>query len=86
MPGVGEDEVLGVEAPLWTETVGTLSEVEFMAFPRLTAVAEIGWSPAPTGGAARDTEEFFARVAALGEHWDAAGTAYYRVRGVPWRG
>ncbi len=87
VPGIGESEVLGVEAPLWTETVGTLSEVEFMAFPRLTAVAEIGWSPAPTGGgAARDTEEFFARVAALGEHWDAAGTAYYRVRGVPWRG
>ena len=85
VPGVGEAEVLGVEAPLWTETLGSLAEVEFMAFPRLAAIAEIGWSPAAEAGAARDTEEFFARVAALGEHWDASGVTYYPVRGVPWR-
>ena len=85
VPGVGEDEVLGVEAPLWTETIGTLGEAEFMAFPRIAAIAEIGWSPAPPPGGARDTGEFFGRVAELGEHWDAAGTEYYPVRGVPWR-
>lgn len=84
VPGVGEAEVLGVEAPLWTETLGSLAEVEFMAFPRLAAVAEIGWSPAAPDGR-RDTDDFFGRVAALGEHWDAGGTVYYPVRGVPWR-
>ena len=85
VPGVGEAEVLGVEAPLWAETLGSLAEVEFMAFPRLAAIAEIGWSAAAEAGAARETEEFFSRVAALGEHWDASGVSYYPVRGVPWR-
>ena len=50
-----------------------------------TAIAEIGWSPAPAAGDSRDTEAFFGRVATLGAHWDAAGIAYYPVRGVPWR-
>lgn len=86
VPRVGEAELLGVEAPIWTETLGSLAEVEFMAFPRLAAIAEIGWSPAAEAGAARDTEEFFVRVAALGEHWDASGVTYYPVRGVPWVG
>lgn len=85
VPGVGETEVLGVEAPLWTETLGSLAEVEFMVFPRLAAIAEIAWSPQAEGDTARDTAEFFARVAALGEHWDESGVTYYPVRGVPWR-
>ena len=85
IPGVDERDILGVEAPIWTETLGSISDVEFMAFPRLTAIAEIGWSPAPAAGDARDTEAFFGRVATLGQHWDGAGIAYYPVRGVPWR-
>jgi hexosaminidase len=90
VPGVGEDELLGVEAPLWTETIGTLGEAEFMAFPRITAIAEIGWSAAPSSsssddGSARDIDGFFSRVAGLGERWDAAGIRYYPLRGVPWR-
>ena len=31
--GVPEDAILGVEAPLWSETLGTIRDVEFMAFP-----------------------------------------------------
>ncbi|WP_448810847.1 family 20 glycosylhydrolase [Agromyces bauzanensis] len=80
VPGVGERDVLGVEAPVWTETLGSISEVEFMVFPRIAAIAEIGWSPAGP----RDVEGFFGRVAALGRHLDALGVAYYPVRGVPW--
>jgi hexosaminidase len=78
--GLQEADILGIEAPIWTETLSTLSEVEFMAFPRITAIAEIAWSPA----GARDHEEFFTRVAWLGAHLDAMGVAYYPVRGVPW--
>ena len=44
--GVGETAVLGVEAPLWTETIRTSADIEYMAFPRLPAIAELGWSPA----------------------------------------
>ncbi len=85
VPGIGEADILGVEAPVWTETMTTMSDVEFMVFPRITGIAEIAWSPRPAAGAARDTEEFFARVAAVGRHLDELGIAYYPVRGVTWR-
>lgn len=87
VPGIGDDEILGVEAPLWTETIGARSELEFMAFPRLLAIAEIAWSPAPDAagdGAARDLDAFVARVGALGPHLDAMGVTYHRVDWVPW--
>nr|WP_217498999.1 family 20 glycosylhydrolase [Leifsonia sp. C5G2] len=89
VPGLGDAHILGVEAPLWTETVPTIEDVEEMVFPRLAAVAEIGWSPAPADTepveSARDLEEFAERVAVLAEHWDAAGTRYRQVPEVPSR-
>jgi hexosaminidase len=45
VPGITEADILGIEAPLWTETVRTRTEIETMAFPRLVGLAEIGWSP-----------------------------------------
>ena len=78
--GVAESDILGVESPLWTETVLTRADVEHLAFPRAAALAEIGWSTAGD----REVEEFAARVAALGPAWDAAGIRYARVSEVPW--
>ncbi len=43
--GVPEAQIMGVEAPLWTETVCSLTDIEYMAFPRLPGINEIGWSP-----------------------------------------
>lgn len=42
--GITRDNIIGIEAPLWTETVKTIDEIEFMAYPRLIGYAEIGWS------------------------------------------
>ncbi|KQR53908.1 beta-N-acetylhexosaminidase [Leifsonia sp. Leaf336] len=88
VPGLGDAHILGVEAPVWTETIATIEQVEDMAFPRLAAVAEIGWSAAPADTAdidtARDFDAFTARIAQLAEHWDALGTSYRRVADVPW--
>ena len=78
--GVGEDAILGVEAPLWTETITTLGEIETMLFPRLCAAAEVAWSPA----AVRDWEDFRARVAAEAPRWDAEGVDYHRSPQVAW--
>lgn len=83
VPGVGEADILGVEAPMWTETALTIDDVEFMVFPRLAAIAEIGWSPAP-GERARDFAEFSERVADLAALWEANGTVHCAVdRGEP---
>ena len=90
VPGIGEREILGIEAPVWTETLRSLDDVEFMAFPRLLAIAEIAWSPAPAAGpdgsaGTRDLEDFVERVATLGVRLDAMGVDHFRVAGVPWR-
>lgn len=42
--GVPESAILGVEAPLWSETVVRPEDFEFMAFPRVISFAEIGWT------------------------------------------
>lgn len=80
IPGVGEASIVGVEAPLWSETLGTMADVEFMAFPRLAGVAEIGWSPASV----RSWESYRQRLAAQGPRWTALGVNFYRALEVPW--
>ena len=78
--GVPEAAVLGVEAPLWSETLDSIRDVEFMAFPRLAGVAEIGWSPR----AVRDWETYRVRLGAHGPRWVALGVNFHRAPGVPW--
>ena len=80
LAGVPEPAILGVEAPLWSETLVRPSDFEFMAFPRLAAVAEVGWSPA----AVRDWHGFRARLGAHGPRLSALGVNYYRSPQVPW--
>ncbi|MEV5233119.1 beta-N-acetylhexosaminidase [Streptomyces pseudogriseolus] len=80
LEGVPESAVRGVEAPLWTETLDEVGELEFMAFPRLPGIAELGWSPAGT----HDWESYRQRVAGQGPRWEAMGVNYYRSPQVPW--
>jgi hexosaminidase len=37
----------GLQAQLWSETIRTDAQVDYMLFPRLLALAERAWSPAP---------------------------------------
>jgi hexosaminidase len=81
LPNVPESAVLGVEAPLWSETVATMADVEFMAFPRLAAVAEVAWSPQ----VAREWEEFRNRLGAQAPRWSALGINAYWSPKVDWQ-
>jgi hexosaminidase len=81
LEGVPDTAILGVEAPLWSETVATINDVEFLAFPRLAAIAEVAW----TRQADRGWENFRQRLAAQGARWTALGLNFYRDPGVPWR-
>lgn len=81
MAGVGEASIAGVEAPLWTETLANMREVESMAFPRLAAIAEIGWSPQNQ----RNWEDFRLRLGGQGPRWLALGLNFYRSPQIPWR-
>ncbi|MDK0563935.1 family 20 glycosylhydrolase [Clostridium perfringens] len=40
-----KDLILGIEAPLWTETISTVPEMDYMIYPRLIGYSEIGWTP-----------------------------------------
>jgi hexosaminidase len=80
--GVPPVSVIGVEAPLWTETIVTLRDVETMLLPRLPGYAEIGWS-APEG---RGWEEYQYRLAAHASRWAASGRSFTRDPVVAWAG
>jgi hexosaminidase len=80
LPGVGEESLLGVEAALWSETLRSMADVQYMTFPRLPAIAEIGWSPR----AGHDWASFRRRVAAFGPRWDAQGIAFHRSPEIDW--
>ena len=79
--GVPESALLGVEAPLWSETLATIDDVEFMAFPRLIAIAEVGWSRPE----ARDWNLFKQRLGAHGPRLTALGVNFHRSAQVPWK-
>ncbi|MFD9705243.1 beta-N-acetylhexosaminidase [Lentzea sp. NPDC059081] len=81
LDGVTEEDVLGVEAPLWTETVASSADIEYLAFPRLTAAAELGWSPQST----HDWPGFARRLGAQAKRWEVQGINYYRSPQVPWQ-
>jgi hexosaminidase len=74
LDGVGEADVLGVEAPMWTETTPTREALDQMVFPRLACAAEIAWSPR----AGRSWDDFRRRLAGLGHRWDALGVGHHR--------
>ena len=46
MKGVREDQILGVEGALWSETVHNIGSALYMTLPRLPALAEVGWTSA----------------------------------------
>jgi hexosaminidase len=79
--GISENNILGVEAPLWSETIITLNDIEYLAFPRLPGHAEIGWSPV-TG---RNWDEYKERLAEHGLRWVEMEINFYRSPQVPWK-
>ncbi len=78
--GLGEDNILGVEAALWTETIQTMADVEFMAFPRLAGIAEIGWSPRE----GRSWDEYRQRLGKHGRLLSKLGVNFFQSQDVDW--
>jgi hexosaminidase len=80
LKNVPESAIRGVEAPLWTETITDSADIEFMAFPRLPAIAELAWSPAST----HNWDSFRQRLAHQGPRWTTQGVNFYRSPQIPW--
>lgn len=78
--------VIGIEGAMWGETVPTLSDAEYLVFPRLLALSEIGWSPAADRSSKQSPayQDFIGRLAAQGSRLQAAGVNFYPTPEVPW--
>jgi hexosaminidase len=78
--GVSESDIIGVEAPLWTETVLTNSDIDQMVWPRMAGMAEIGWSPQSL----RNWNEYRSRLGTHGPRLTNMGVNYFPASDVPW--
>ncbi|WP_405817157.1 beta-N-acetylhexosaminidase [Streptomyces sp. NBC_01390] len=87
-PELGPKEVphvLGTQANLWTEVMEDEGRVDYQAFPRLAAFAEVAWSALPAP-AERDFADFERRMTAHYGRLDALGVGYRPPTGPrPWQ-
>jgi hexosaminidase len=79
--GIAESKIIGVEAPLWAETITKYSDIEYMVFPRLPGLAEIGWTPQKD----RNWNEYKVRLGKHGERMSAMGIGFYRSPLIDWK-
>lgn len=70
--GMDESNILGLEAPLWTEFVPNQRRQDYQVFPRLCAFAETGWS-ARKG---KDYQDFLTRLNGFLQRLDQRGVGY----------
>jgi hexosaminidase len=73
-----QPRILGGQCNLWTEYIASLPHVEYMMFPRLSALAEVAWSPK----SARDWNSFSQRLQTHQLRLDALKVNYRRDRSV----
>ena len=79
MDGLEETDILGLEAPLWTETVQTMKDIEYMTFPRLLGIAELAWSPK-----GQSWEDYRLRLAAHGKRMEGMRINFFKSPDVDW--
>ncbi len=79
--GTSENNILGLEAALWTETIRTMPDIEYMTFPRLPGYAEIAW----TQQSKRKWNDYRIRLAQHGTRLAEMGINFYRSSQVPWK-
>jgi len=79
--GIGRKDIIGVIAPLWTETIENMNDIEYMVFPRLPGYAEIAWSPV----AGRSWDEYKVRLGNHAPQMKAMQIDYFPSKLVGWK-
>lgn len=74
--GISDGDILGIEAPLWGETIRSIEDIDYLTFPRLLALAEVGWTPQ----AKREYPGFLRRLKAQQTWLKEQGIATYDTR------
>ncbi len=78
--GLPKENILGIEAPLWSETISNSDELEYLAYPRLMGYAELGWSTKEN----LNWEDYRKRLAAQKLFLDRKKIKYYPSELVDW--
>ncbi|MEM1259322.1 MAG: family 20 glycosylhydrolase [Bacteroidota bacterium] len=78
--GLPKEQILGIEAPLWSETISNSAELEYLAFPRVIGYAELGWTPSEQ----RDWEDYKMRLAGQLPYLKRNNINFYRTELVEW--
>ncbi|PRX54114.1 family 20 glycosylhydrolase [Flagellimonas meridianipacifica] len=74
------ESILGIEAPLWSETISNSSEMEYLAFPRVIGYAELGWSTPEN----RNWEDYKTRLARQLHFLEKNNVNFYRSPLIEW--
>lgn len=80
MAGLPAEQIEGVEAAIWTETLSTQDELYDMLLPRLSALAEVAW----TAPERKDWEDYRRRVVTESATWRREGLAFHETPQVDW--
>ncbi len=75
------ENILGIEAPLWSETISNLKELEYLAFPRIIGYAELGWTRAEN----RDWLSYKERLAKQAPFLNRKKVNYYKSPLINWK-
>ncbi|MFK0006946.1 beta-N-acetylhexosaminidase [Paenarthrobacter sp. NPDC090520] len=78
--GLEDQHLLGVEGPLWTETVRGNQQAYWLMYPRAISLAEVGWSRQED----RDLGDFRRRLGAFGERLANQGVGFQAASDVEW--
>ncbi|WFO16112.1 beta-N-acetylhexosaminidase [Cellulophaga baltica 4] len=76
-----KEDILGIEAPLWSETISTIAELEYLAFPRIIGYAELGW----TTDENRNWDDFKTRLANQTPYLNRMNVNYYPSTLIDWK-
>lgn len=66
--------ILGIEAPLWSETLRNQEDMDYMIYLRVLGYAEIGWTPKE----GRNTGEYIQRMKENAKRLELQGVNYYK--------
>ncbi|HEY8659790.1 MAG TPA: family 20 glycosylhydrolase, partial [Hanamia sp.] len=68
--------VLGAQGNVWTEYMGNVSKVEYMIFPRMSALSEVLWSPKEN----RNWKEFSDKLPDIYKRYELWGANYSKAQ------
>jgi hexosaminidase len=68
-----EKQILGTQGQLWAEYLKDMKKVEYVAFPRLAALAEVAWTPL----ARKNYEDFSLRLVGVMKQYDGGHLNHY---------